>query len=169
MCWRRSTRQRTLGGTEGFDHPISWYKYFEGGRSWYTGLGHTASSYSEPLFLDHLLGGIEFAAGRAPADLGGTIDANWHKAELATGLSNPISLTVAPSGDVYFVELGGKLKIYHPSTGLTTTAATLNVFAQGEDGLLGIASIQISRRTNGFICTTRPPGRRKCSTCRGSL
>jgi glucose/arabinose dehydrogenase len=127
------------GGTQGFDHPISWYKYFEGGRSWYTGLGHTASSYAEPLFLDHLLGGIQFAAGRAPADLGGTIDANWQKAELATGLSNPISLAVAPSGDVYFVELGGRLKIYHPSTGLTTTAATLNVFAQGEDGLLGIA------------------------------
>ena len=61
------------GGTMGYDHPISWYHYFEGGRAWYTGMGHTESSYSEPLFLDHLLGGILYAAGKAPADEGGIL------------------------------------------------------------------------------------------------
>ena len=127
------------GGTQGFDHPISWYKYFEGGRSWYTGLGHTAGTYSEPLFLDHLLGGIRFAAGQAPADRGATINANWQKVELSTGLSNPVALSVAPSGEVYFVELAGNVKIYHPATGQTTLAGTIPVFAQGEDGLLAIA------------------------------
>ncbi|HJS06592.1 MAG TPA: ThuA domain-containing protein, partial [Pirellulales bacterium] len=127
------------GGAQGFDHPISWYKYFEGGRSWYTGLGHTAGTYAEPLFLDHLLGGIQFAAGQSPADLGATIDANWQKVELSTGLNNPVSLAIAPSGEVYFVELGGRVKIYNPSSGLTTVAANLSVFAQGEDGLLAIA------------------------------
>jgi type 1 glutamine amidotransferase len=55
------------GGAMGSDHPISWYHYFDGGRSWYTGMGHTASSYSEPLFRNHLLGGIQYAAGRVPA------------------------------------------------------------------------------------------------------
>jgi glucose/arabinose dehydrogenase len=128
-----------LGGTMGFDHPIAWYKYFDGGRSWYTGLGHTAETYAEPLFLDHLLGGIQFAAGQAPADLGGTIDANWRKVELATGLNNPLALQVAPSGEVYFIELGGNVKIYNPSTGLTTLAGSIPVFAQGEDGMLAIA------------------------------
>ena len=127
------------GGAQGFDHPISWYKYFEGGRSWYTGLGHTAGTYSEPLFLDHLLGGIRFAAGQAPADRGATINANWQKVELSTGLSNPVALSVAPSGEVYFVELAGNVKIYHPATGQTTLAGTIPVFAQGEDGLLAIA------------------------------
>ena len=127
------------GGSQGFDHPISWYQYFDGGRSWYTGLGHTAASYTEPLYLEHLLGGILFAAGQAPADLGATVDANWQKIDLATSLSNPVSLAVAPSGEVYFIELGGNVKVYNPTSGQTSVAGTLSVFAQGEDGLLAIA------------------------------
>ncbi len=51
------------GGLMGADHPIAWYHDFEGGRSWYTGMGHTAQSYSEPLFEAHLWGGIAYAAG----------------------------------------------------------------------------------------------------------
>jgi len=43
--------------------PIAWYRAFDGGRTFYTGLGHTNESFSEPLFLAHLLGGIEYAAG----------------------------------------------------------------------------------------------------------
>lgn len=57
------------GHTMGPDHPIAWCHAFEGGRSWYTGLGHAASAFTdEPLFLQHLLGGIEWAAGAAPGD-----------------------------------------------------------------------------------------------------
>ncbi len=51
------------GGQMGADHPISWCHFYDGGRTWYTALGHTSESYSEPLFLQHLLGGIRFAAG----------------------------------------------------------------------------------------------------------
>jgi type 1 glutamine amidotransferase len=51
------------GGTMGTSHPIAWYHTYDGGRAWYTALGHTAESYAEPLFLDHLLGGILWAAG----------------------------------------------------------------------------------------------------------
>ena len=51
------------GGTMGADHPISWYHPYDGGRAWYTAIGHTIESYSEPLFLQHLLGGINWAAG----------------------------------------------------------------------------------------------------------
>jgi type 1 glutamine amidotransferase len=51
------------GGEMGMDHPIAWYHEFEGGRSWYTAGGHTAESYREPLFLQHLLGGIRYAVG----------------------------------------------------------------------------------------------------------
>src|SRR5262249_10860596 len=43
-----------------FDHPIAWSHYYKGGRAWYTAGGHTQGSYSEPLFLAHLLGGIQF-------------------------------------------------------------------------------------------------------------
>jgi type 1 glutamine amidotransferase len=50
------------GGTMHGDHPISWRHEFDGGRSWYTAMGHTKESYHDPLFLFHLLGGIEYAA-----------------------------------------------------------------------------------------------------------
>jgi type 1 glutamine amidotransferase len=51
------------GGSMGADHPLAWCHNFEGGRSWYEGAGHVDSSYSDPLFLAHLLGGIEWTAG----------------------------------------------------------------------------------------------------------
>ncbi|HJX27620.1 MAG TPA: ThuA domain-containing protein [Thermoanaerobaculia bacterium] len=51
------------GGRMGADHPIAWYHEYEGGRAWYTGGGHTDESFSEPAFLEHLLGGIRYAAG----------------------------------------------------------------------------------------------------------
>ena len=51
------------GGVMGTDHPIAWCHNIDGGRSWYTAMGHTKESYAEPLFRLHLLGGIESAAG----------------------------------------------------------------------------------------------------------
>ena len=43
------------------DHPIAWYHEYDGGRAWYTAMGHTKESYDEPLFREHLLGGIRWA------------------------------------------------------------------------------------------------------------
>ncbi|MBR7742363.1 ThuA domain-containing protein [Phycicoccus sp. BSK3Z-2] len=51
------------GGTMGADHPIAWCHNFEGGRSWYEGAGHVDESYSDPLFVEHMLKGIEWTAG----------------------------------------------------------------------------------------------------------
>lgn len=51
------------GGVMGASHPIAWEHTFDGGRAWYTAMGHTIESYSEPLFLAHLWGGIVYAAG----------------------------------------------------------------------------------------------------------
>lgn len=56
------------GGTMGDDHPIAWCRKWEKGRVWYTALGHTEDSFSEPMFLQHLLGGIQSAAGVRQAD-----------------------------------------------------------------------------------------------------
>jgi type 1 glutamine amidotransferase len=50
------------GGAMGANHPLAWYHEFDGGRAWYTALGHTSESYREPLFLAHLWGGITYAA-----------------------------------------------------------------------------------------------------------
>jgi type 1 glutamine amidotransferase len=48
----------------GEPHPITWSRRFDGGRSWYTAMGHTTESYSDPTFLDHLAGGILWAVSR---------------------------------------------------------------------------------------------------------
>lgn len=49
------------GGKNGAFHPIAWYHDFDGGRAFYTGLGHTDESFAEPLFLQHIWGGILYA------------------------------------------------------------------------------------------------------------
>ena len=43
-------------------HPMAWYHEFDGGRSFYTALGHISGVYKDPVFLDHLYGGIYWAA-----------------------------------------------------------------------------------------------------------
>jgi cytochrome c len=48
------------GGKMGDDHPIVWCHENAGGRSWYTGCGHTARSFSDPAYLGHLLGGLRY-------------------------------------------------------------------------------------------------------------
>jgi uncharacterized protein len=52
------------GGANGQNHPFIWYRDFDGGRSFYTGGGHTNESFKEPLFVQHLLGGIKYAMGK---------------------------------------------------------------------------------------------------------
>lgn len=53
------------GGENGDDHPIAWCHEVGGGRSWYTGGGHTKESFQEAEFLEHMAGGILWAAGKA--------------------------------------------------------------------------------------------------------
>jgi len=48
------------------DHPIAWCHEFDGGRAWYTALGHPDELYADDRFIPHLLGGIRWAAGVAP-------------------------------------------------------------------------------------------------------
>jgi len=51
------------GGKNGANHPMAWYHEYDGGRSYYTALGHTDESFIDPLFLQHLLGGIKYVTG----------------------------------------------------------------------------------------------------------
>ncbi len=48
----------------GDDHPIIWYKCLpNGGRTFYSAMGHTGSSFSEPAYLEILERGIKWAGG----------------------------------------------------------------------------------------------------------
>lgn len=53
------------GGTMGAFHPVAWYHEYDGGRSWYTALGHSNDPqglYTEPWFQKHVWGGLQWAA-----------------------------------------------------------------------------------------------------------
>lgn len=56
--WGDDTRFTAMGEL----HPIAWYQEFDGGRSFYTTLGHIPQSYTDPWFLAHIYGGIYWAA-----------------------------------------------------------------------------------------------------------
>ncbi|MCC5929432.1 MAG: ThuA domain-containing protein [Cyclobacteriaceae bacterium] len=45
------------------DHPMVWHQYAGEGRVFQTALGHTEELYSDPLFLQHINGAIEWTAG----------------------------------------------------------------------------------------------------------
>ncbi|WP_309124113.1 ThuA domain-containing protein [Arthrobacter sp.] len=65
----------------GSDHPLSWCHNFESARSWYTAGGHTEASYVDPVFLEHLLGGIAWSAGAVD---GGGDCTTWYEVESLT-------------------------------------------------------------------------------------
>jgi len=51
------------GGNMGEFHPMAWYHEFDGGRSFYTALGHDNKSWEDPVFAQHILGAIEYGMG----------------------------------------------------------------------------------------------------------
>jgi len=136
------------GGTNGDHHPMSWYHDFAGGRAWYTNMGHTEATYTEPLFLQHLLGGLRYAMGT------GTVDFNRARPEenrftrvvLAEKLDEPIELAVLPDERVLFIERHGYVNLYKPGQTGIRRIATIPVStkyadsSQAEDGLLGLAA-----------------------------
>jgi cytochrome c len=109
------------GGENGDNHPIAWYHEFDGGRAFYTGGGHTSESFSEPLFLEHILGGIRYAIGNQPKlayDKVRTLqvpdDSRFVKIVLDEKLDEPMELAVAADGKVFYIERRGNIKLYEP-------------------------------------------------------
>ncbi|MBD8080167.1 ThuA domain-containing protein [Cellulosimicrobium arenosum] len=140
------------GNAMGADHPISWCKPYDGGRAWMTGMGHFGAHYTdEPDLVQHIVGGVEWAAGMVEGDCGGTDWSQYEKIALDTNTSAPYAMDVAPDGRVFFTELvRGQIRVYDPETQNTTTAITLPVYSGGEDGLLGIA-LDKDFADNGYL------------------
>ncbi|AOS63414.1 ThuA domain-containing protein [Actinoalloteichus hymeniacidonis] len=130
------------GLDEGVDHPFSWCQNYDGGRSWFTAGGHASTDFSDELFLNHLLGGIEWAAGAAPGDCSATQTGNFQQIPLVTeGLADPFELAVAPDRRVFYIERTGALKIVDQETLAVSTALDFDYTAEmtsQSDGLLGL-------------------------------
>lgn len=52
------------GGTMGKDHPITWCHEYGGGRAFYTALGHTKESYSEPAFVTMVTEAVKWVVSK---------------------------------------------------------------------------------------------------------
>ncbi|OAV44986.1 hypothetical protein A3850_010990 [Lewinella sp. 4G2] len=132
------------GGENGDFHPIAWYRDFENGRSFYTGVGHTKESYSDPQFIQHIKGGMEYLWGKNQAvnydGVKKSPEANRFQVEaLVTGMSEPMEMDLLPDGRPIWIERKGKIKIYDFDYEMSLEAAELDVWNKFEDGGLGIA------------------------------
>ena len=143
------------GGENGDFHPIAWYHDFDGGRAFYTGGGHTDESFSEELFLKHLLGGIQYAIGENEhLDYGKAVnqtppDVNrFSKIALVGGgeFFEPTEMTILPNSDVLIAQRRGEIMLYSDATKELTEVAKLDVYHQtlntpgvnAEEGLMGL-------------------------------
>ncbi len=138
------------GGNMGYDHPIAWLHTYDGGRSWYTGGGHTSESFSEAEFLEHILGGIFYASGDVRGIYEGTADDKYQVTVLDNNPNDPMNLAVLPNLDVLYVERGGAIKLRDHATGLISSAGSISVESGREDGLLGIV-LDPDFETNSWI------------------
>ncbi len=145
------------GGKNGENHPIAWYHDFDGGRSFYTGLGHTPESYREEGFLFHLLGGIRYAIGdnnvldysavkREPVPE----ESRFTKVIIEEKLDEPTELAVFSDDRLLYVQRKGEVKLYDPKTGIVKEITRLEVYHKNEDGLMGVA-IDPAYDTNHWI------------------
>ncbi|MBL7698053.1 MAG: ThuA domain-containing protein [Chitinophagaceae bacterium] len=151
------------GGTNGADHPISWYHEYDGGRAFYTGLGHTDETYSEQQFIEHLTGGIKYAIGNDKRDTTKsysrvTPDQNrFVKTVLTDQLDNPMELAVAPDGRIFFTELRGRFFMFDPKTEKRRLLYKFPITFEGGTGLIGI-TLDPQFMTNRWIYLYYAPG-----------
>ena len=54
----------SIGEQDTNPNPIAWTRQINDGRVFYTAMGHTTESYSEPFFLQHVAGGLDWVLRR---------------------------------------------------------------------------------------------------------
>jgi len=57
-------KKKYPGRTFGDYFPLSWCQEFDGGRQWYTALGHKSEHYKDENFVRHLTGGIRWVISK---------------------------------------------------------------------------------------------------------
>lgn len=143
------------GAVEKGEHPIAWYHDYDGGRVFYTGLGHREEDYTDPLFLKHLLGGIEYAIGK-------NYELNYSKVKtqrvpeeerfIKTVLSEgeffePTEMTILPNLDILIAQRRGELMLYSQETKQLSQVGFLDVYhstgipkVNAEEGFMGLTA-----------------------------
>ena len=144
------------GSTMDSDHPITWCQEYGGGRSFYTGLGHTKESYGEPAFQKLLLGAIQWSAGQKSGDCGATVEGRFQKTTLNDFPIEPMGLATLPKGRVLMTERKGRVMLHDPATGLNTVAAEARRLPARRGGPAERRDRpELRGRTTGSTSTTR--------------
>ena len=126
-------------GKMGDDHPMSWYHEFDGGKAFYTNFGHENATYENPVFLKHLLGGIQYVwTDRVDYTKARPEENRFTRSVLAEGLDEPTELVVLDDHKVLFTERKGAVKLYDPKTGKIKVVAEMPVYTKFEYGLMGM-------------------------------
>jgi len=161
------------GGTNGAFHPMSWYHEYDGGRAFYTELGHVEESYTEENHLKHLLGGIQYAIGKNkeldyarvktqfPPD-----DDRFVKTQLALGdFYEPTEMTILPNFDILIIQRRGEVLLYKNETHKVKQVGFLNVYyktsipgVNAEEGMLGLAKDPNYAKNNWVYIYYSPAG-----------
>lgn len=141
------------GGTAMGYHPMAWYHNYDGGRAFYTALGHTKEAYAEELYLNHILAGIEYAIGENnkldynEATTHRVPDADrFSKTQLVSGkLFEPTEMTILPNRDILIAQRRGEVLLYKDRDSTLSRAGLLDVYwktdepnVNAEEGLMGI-------------------------------
>lgn len=63
-----STYEGDESNKMGGDHPFTWYQYYDGGRSFFTSLGHTKEVYKNADYQQLVEAGIVWASGKTVSD-----------------------------------------------------------------------------------------------------
>ncbi|MEP7252310.1 MAG: ThuA domain-containing protein, partial [Ginsengibacter sp.] len=143
------------GGVNGDNHPMAWYHDYDGGRAFYTNLGHTKESYTEPLYLKHILGGIEYAMGdnkeldysKATTQIPPE-DNRFTKTSLVQGeFFEPTEMTILPNFDIMVIQRRGEIMLYKHDTKTVKQVGFFDVYyktlhtpgVNAEEGMLGLS------------------------------
>lgn len=134
-------------------HPMAWYHEYDGGRAWYTAGGHTKESFTEDLFVQHLLEGIKYAIGdnkkldyskaktqRVPEEN------RFEKKTLALGeFTEPTEMTILPNLDILIAQRRGEVLLYKNGDTTVREVAKFDVYwktnipgVNAEEGLMGL-------------------------------
>ena len=134
-------------------HPMTWYHEYDGGRAFYTALGHTKESYQDENYLKLLLGGIKYAIGdnkELDYDKAKTArvpeENRFTKTMLVRGqFFEPTELTILPNFDILIAQRRGEILLYKKGDSLVKKAGFLNVYyktntpgVNAEEGVLGL-------------------------------
>ncbi|WDZ99161.1 ThuA domain-containing protein [Mucilaginibacter sp. SJ] len=142
------------GGKRMGNHPATWYHDFDGGRAFYTAMGHTDESYKEAGYLKMLLAGIKYAIGenkeldysKAKTQLPPDED-RFKKTQLSTGeFFEPTEMTVLPNLDIMVIQRRGEIMLYKHDTQKVKQVGFFDVYwkahvpnVNAEEGMLGLA------------------------------